>query len=338
VLHAGMAPIRKTGTQGQVIDWRGFSGDMRFDREWKKIRFEARMPALTLGAPGQAGGLSLSQLRLRSDLREGVAGYLFGDSALNIGRLQFGGTGGPLDVNGLEISGSARPAGENLDLLLHYRVEDIRAADERFGPGELTIEARHLDTAALVKFKNELDAIYRGNPPPAQATLMMAGKAMELIAALSRQAPELEITKLSFKTLEGEITGKAKFVLDGRKHIAAQNPLQLLMALSGRGELAIPAPVLKQMLTPAIRRDIEAYQRSGALTPQDMARLTPQAIGEIVDRAFPQYLSRNGFARYFVEDGDIYKLTILIQRGQLLVNGQPWHAPMSPLARIDREE
>jgi len=161
---------------------------------------------------------------------------------------------------------------------------------------------------------------------------------MELIAALSRQAPELEITKLSFKTPQGEITGKAKFVLDGRKHIAAQNPLQLLLALSGRGELAIPAAVLKQLLTPVIRRDIESYQSSGALTPQEMAELTPQAMGEIVDRALPQYLSRNGFTRYLVEDGDLYKLTVSIRRGQLLVNGTPWHAPMSPLARIDREE
>ena len=134
----------------------------------------------------------------------------------------------------------------------------MRAAGESFGPGELTIEARRLDAAALVKFKNELDAIYRGQPPPAQAALMAAGKAMELIAALSRQAPELEITKLSFKTREGEITGKAKFVLDGRKHNAAQNPLQLLLALSGQGELSIPAPVLKQLLSPVIRRDIES--------------------------------------------------------------------------------
>ncbi|MGE5241824.1 MAG: YdgA family protein [Bacteroidota bacterium] len=336
--HAEMAPIRKTGAPGRVIDWRGFSGDMRFDREWKKIRFEARMPALTLGAPGQAGGLSLSQLSLHSDLREGVAGFLFGDSALKIGQLQFGGAGGALGVDGLEISGAARPAGENVDLMLRYRVEAVRAADERFGPGELTIEARHLDAAALVKFKNELDAVYRGNPPPAQVALMMAGKAMELIATLSRQAPELELTKLSFKTPRGEITGKAKFVLDGRKHSAAQNPLQMLMALSGRGELAIPAAVLKQMLVPVIQRDIEAYQRSGALTPQDMARLTPQAMSEIVDRAFPQYLSRNGFTRYFVEDGDFYKLVISIRRGQLLVNGTPWHASLSPLARFDREE
>ena len=61
-------------------------------------------------------------------------------------------------------------------------------------------------------------------------------------------------------------------------------------------------------------------------------------MGEIVDRAFPQYLSHNDFARYFVEDGNNYKLTISIRRGQLLVNGQPWHAPVSPLARIDREE
>jgi uncharacterized protein YdgA (DUF945 family) len=338
VLHAEMAPFRKTDARGQVVDWRGFSADARFDREWRKIRFAARMPALTLGTSGPGAGLSLSDLTLRSDLREGVAGFLFGDSALGIGQMRFDGAGGALDVNGLEISGAARPAGENVDLMLRYRVATVRAAHERFGPGELTIEARRLDTAALVKFKNQLDADHRDNPPPAQAALMLAGQAMELIAALSRQAPELEITQLSFKTRAGEITGKAKFVLDGRQHSAAQNPLQLLLALSGHGELAVPAPVLKELLTPAIRRDIEAYQRRGALTPQDMARLTPQAMSEIVDRAFPQYLARSGLTRYFVADGDLYRMVISIRRGQLLLNGQPWHAPVSPLARIYREE
>jgi len=337
-LHADMAPIRKTDAMGQAFDWRGFSGDMHFDREWKKIRFEARMPELSVGTPGQAGRISLSKLSLHSNLQEGGAGYFFGDGALNIGRMEFDGVGRQVVVNGVEISSSALPGGENVDLTLRYRVADVHTTDERFGPGELTIEARHLDIAALVKFKNELNAVYRDNSPLAQTVLIIAGKAMDLISALSRQAPELEITKLSFKTRQGEITGKAKFVLNGHKNDVAQDSLRLLMALSGQGELSIPTPVLKHMFTRVIRRDIEACQESGALTPQDMARLTPQAMNEIVDRAFPQYLAQNGFTRYLVEDGDRYKLVISMRRGQLLINGSPWHAPASPLARSDLEQ
>ena len=199
-VHAEMPPVKKTGAQGQLIDWRGMDAEITFDREWKKIRLDARMPALTLATPGKQGEFSLSKVALHSDMHEGTAGYFFGDGALTIGQLEFGGATERVSLQGLEVSTSAQSAGENVNLIVRYQLGEIRAGDERFGPGQLVMELRHLDAAALVKFKNEMDGLYRGNLPPPQAAMMLAGKGLELIGALAKKAPELEITRLSFKT------------------------------------------------------------------------------------------------------------------------------------------
>ena len=201
-------------------------------------------------------------------MQEGTAGYFFGDGALAIGQIEFGGVTERVSLQGLEVSTSARSAGENVNLVIRYQLGEMRTGDDRFGPGQLVMELRHLDAAALVKFKNEMDGIYRGKLPAPQAAMMIAGKAMGLIGTLARKAPELEITRLNFKTRAGEISGRAKFVLDGRKVNLAQNPMLMLTSLAGDMEIAIPAPVVKQLLAPQIRHDIETYRQNGALSGQ----------------------------------------------------------------------
>ncbi len=327
VVHIKMSPINKSGAQGQTFDWHGMSGDITFDREWKKIRVDLLAPALSLSAVATENNLTLSQLSLHSDMQEGSAGYFFGDVTLALGQLEISNANRGVGLRGLEIVTSAHPSGENVNLIFRYKLDEVRLAQERLGPGELVIEVRQLDAASLVKFKNEMDAIYRGNPPSSQAEMMVAGKTLALIGALAKNAPELEITRLSFKTREGEISGKAKFVLDGRRRNLGQSPAQILTALSGNLEVSIPEPVLKRMLIPVIRQDIEAFHRSGALSADELAQLSPDAMTEIVNRVFPRYLARNEFTRLLVEEGGRYKLNLSIRQGQVLINGQPWHVP-----------
>ena len=290
VVHGEIPSVRKTTARNQVIDWQGLSGDMSFDREWKKILLDVRMPALSVTAPDKHSGLVVSEVALHSDMQEGIAGYYFGDGALTVSRIETSGSSGRIVLQGLEISSTTRPEAANVDMVLRYKLADVRTGDEHFGPGQLIVEARHLDAASLVKFKNEIDTISRGNLPPPQAALMLAGKTMTLLGVLSKKNPELEITQLSFKTPQGEITGQGKFVLDGRRRDIARNPMQLLTALSGRFEISFPEAVLKRMLTPVIRRDIETLRQSGGLSTGDMAKLDPQTMAQIVNRVFPQYL------------------------------------------------
>ena len=326
-LHAEMPPIETTGDKGEIIDWRGISADITFDQAWRKIRLDAHLPSLSVTASGQQGDVTLSKVTMHSDTQEGIAGYFFGEGSLSVGRLEFGKASGRVGLKGLALSVTARPADDTVNMIFRYTLNEGIVTDETFGPVQLVMEARRLDAASLVKFKKAIDVINRGNPPNPQMAILITGKTVVLLGELAKKAPELEITRLSFKTNEGEITGKAKFVLDGRNRDLTQSPVKLLTTLTGNLEISIPEPLLKRLLTPVIRQDIVAFRQRGALTADELAKLDPEAMAKIVNLAFPQYLSRNEFTRLLVEEKGLYKLNLSVRRGQMLINGNPWHAP-----------
>ena len=331
-MHLALPPNRTQGTDGTNFDWRGLSGDLGFDREWRKFRLELQAPGFSVTkAADNALEVSVSKITLRSNMQEGVAGYLFGDSVFAIGQMNFQSPATHVTAQGMEISASARAAGESVNMVLDYKIQAINNATEHYGPGQITIELRKLDVATLMKFRNEMETIYRKDLPPAQASLMTLSKSMELIGTLSKKAPELEITRLSFKTAQGELQGKGKLVLDGSKANIAENPMLLLTTLSGNFELSIPPGMVRQILAPLILSDIESYRQAGTLSAKERANLDPATMAKVVDQALPLYLAQNPFTRNLVLEKDMYKLRASIRRGQLLVNNTPWHGAMPSL-------
>ncbi len=330
-VHIGLPEIKKATPDGGTFEWRGMTGDLAFDKEWNKLRANLRIPGISFtgtSGKGLTGDLSLSNLTVHSDLHEGAAGYFFGENLVTIEKVGLGPT---IVLRGLRFSTMTRPSGDNVNMVITYKIKEANVANDRYGPGQLILEARKLDAAALEKFEKEVNAIYRKNLPEEQVSLMVLGKTLELVANLSKKAPEVEITKLSFKSKQGEVTGKAKFVLDGSKVDVNKNPMLLLTALRGKAELTFPPGILKPLLAPLIQRDIEAYQKSGKLTEKETAKLNPETMGKIIDQALPLYLSKNELTRLLVHDGDKYKITASIKRGRFLVNDKPWQGPVVKL-------
>ena len=333
-MRLALPPSRTQGADGANFDWRGLTGDIGFDREWKKFRLELQAPGFSVTkASDSPTEVSIAKITLSSNLHEGVAGYLFGDNAFAIGQMNFQSPAAHVTVQGMEIAASTRAAGESVNMVLDYKIQAINNADEHYGPGQLTIELRKLDVATLMKFRNEMEAMQRKGLPPAQASLMTLGKSMELIGALSKKAPELEITRLSFKTAQGELRGKGKLVLDGSKANMAENPMQMLTALSGNFELSIPPGMVRQILAPLILSDIESSRQAGTLSAKERANLDPATMAKVVDQALPLYITQNPFTRNLVLEKGMYKLRASIRRGQLLVNDTPWHGAMPSLPR-----
>jgi uncharacterized protein YdgA (DUF945 family) len=331
-LRIKLPPTHTKGADGVSFDWRGVAGDIDFDREWKQFRTELQSPGFAVNTTAdKSAEVSVSNITFRSNLREGVAGYLFGDNALAIGQMNFQSPAAHVTMQEMEIAASTRAAGESVNMVLDYKIRAIDIATEHYGPSQVTVELRKLDVATLMKFRNEMEAIHRKDLPPAQASLMTLGKSMELIGALAKKAPELEITRMSFKTAQGELQGKGKLVLDGSKVNIAENPMLVLTALSGNFELSIPPGMVRQILAPLILSDIESYRQAGSLSARERANLDPATMAKVVDQALPLYLAQNPFTRNLVLEKDMYKLRASIRRGQLLVNDTPWHGAMPSL-------
>lgn len=302
------------------LEWQGVHGDIHFDLGARHIRTELRASrfAHVLG--------EMTDLKFHSDLHEGIAGHYLGKAAFEIGGAAFG-PGPSFSLKKLRLAADTSAQGDNLTLGISYDIAEFQAAGSQYGPGRLALELRKLDAAGLMRFREEINALQRSDKPAEQLGLMRMGKLLQLVGELAKKAPELEITELRFHMGDAEISGKAKFVLDGSKANITENPLLMLTVLAGEAELSLPPSAFKPLLLPLIQADLDAYRRRGLLKQGETANLTARQISAIFDQALPLYLSRHEFTRRFVPDGDRYRLTASIRRGQVLVNGEPLNIP-----------
>jgi uncharacterized protein YdgA (DUF945 family) len=322
VIHLDLPSLKRSSPEGGAIDWRGLSGDVHFDGEWKQFVVDMQSAGLVVNGPA-GGNLSITNVGLHSNTQEDAHGLMLGDGQISIGQFSHNNS---LTLDGLAFRGATHASGDNVNLSLGYRVGSVQIAGQRHGPGELAVELRNLDGATLQRLQKEMDAIVQKNLPPEQARMMLTGKLMELLTQLARKSPEIEVTRLSFKSGDGELTGKGKLVVDGSDPNVAQNPLLLLVATHGDAELMLPPAMLRPFLAPFVEKDLQASTgKRGGISRDELARLTPEARNRVIDRALPMYLSRHPFTSMLVADNGRYKLVASLHQGKLLVNGQPWN-------------
>jgi len=322
-----------------TLTWDGLSGEVHFDRDWKNLQSDVRMPGARLSVE-RVDVMRIDNIRLASNLRQGAAGIYLGDYTLTLERftLRPPSQRQPVELHGLLASSQTRASGpDTIDITVRYTLREARLEGGRHGPSELLFELRRLDAAALRQFEKQMQQTARQGAPLEQASLMMVGKSLELLGVLARRSPEFEIKRLSLHSDRGELTGRAKLVVDGSRANIAENPLLLLTAVRGDAELHVPAGYVRPLLAPIIRQDFEALGRTRRVGREEVKSLSPERLNTIIDEAMPHYLARHPLTRYLVADGQHFRLQATLQRGELRINGQPWSggAPL-PFAQSAR--
>ncbi len=320
-----VAASRNKGKSGSnSFNWRGLTGSIRLRQGGQSVSVDLRSPGLAMTSEN-SGKVAVKQITFRSDTKMGAGGMMFGNITLNIGKLDLG---DKVRISGLRFSSASKPAGKNLDATIKYRIKSIDVGERSYGPGRMTLAVRKLDIKTLRQYEQKVSQISKRALPQEQASMMIAAETMKLFVKLSKKAPEVEITQLSFIAGEGELTGKAKLKLDGKDVDAGQNIMLLATALQGSAELSIPPSIVKAILTPQIRQDIEIYKNKGLLSAREAARLTPSILAKIVDQAYPAYLSKNSFTKLLIPAGSRYKISASYSRGRFLVNDKPLRQPL----------
>jgi len=334
--HLEMGPYKsapaKTDDAGNAlqIDWKGMSGDFDMSADYKSIKGQMNAPQLQFAF--KDGDFTLNRLGMNMDTQESPSGLGTGTMAFSIDKflLDDRKKGEKIAVDGLRVSSNSQETGGNLNSTLTVQSGGMEVGDSKQGAAQLTVQVRKLDVATLVKFQKEVRELRKKKVPPEQANMMIVGKTLELLGNLAKKSPELEITKLNFKTADGEVTGKAKFVLDGSQLDVSGNPMLMLKALSGEGEISLPDSVVRLLAEPDVKRDIETLKTSGKLTDAEIAKLTPQRIAAITSQAIqelPQYRDTVISRLKLVPDGPNYKIVAALKDGQMQVNNQPVQLP-----------
>lgn len=329
-----MAAAKNTTPEGAGFEWQGFSGDFDTAADFRGTKGELSAPLLAI--TGKDGSVSLNRLSLSVDQQKSPSGFDTGTSGLGADKIVMDLKTGKAAIDGLKLTTKTEEAGGNINTGLNIQFREASDDTGKQGPGQISIQVRKLDAATLVKFRNDVRDLRKQKIPPEQANMMILGKTLDLLGQLAKKSPELEITKLSFKTADGEVTGKARFVLDGSQLDVSGNPMLMLKALSGEGEISLPESVVRLLAAPDVKRDIETLKASGKLTNAEIAKLTPQRIAAITRQALkelPQYKDSVVTKLRLVPDGPNYKIAAALKGGQLTVNNQPLQLPADSVAK-----
>jgi uncharacterized protein YdgA (DUF945 family) len=333
--HLDMEPYKKPApkageTDSFDLEWKGLSGDFTQSADYKNLKGELNAPVLQLTF--KDGSFVLNKLSLSVDTQESASGLDTGSMALGVDKLVMDERkkGESISLDGMRLSSNTQEAGGNLNSTLTFQFRAMESGGSKQGAAQINLQLRKLDVASLVKFQNEVRALRKQKLPPEQVNTMMLGKTLELLGELAKKSPELEVTKLSFKAEDGEVTGKAKFVLDGSQLDVSGNPMLMLKALSGEGEINLPDSIVRLLAEPDVKRDLEVLKTSGKLSEQEIAKLTPKRIAAITTQAIkelPQYRENVVSRLKLVADGPNYKIVAALKDGQLRVNNEPLQLP-----------
>lgn len=324
-------PAPKAGeTDVFDLEWKGLSGNYTLSADYKNLKGEFNAPVLRFSF--KDGGFVLNKLSLSVDTQESASGLNTGSVALGVDKLMMDDRkkGESISLDGLRLGSDTQEAGGNLNSTLTFQFRAMESGDSKQGAAQINLQLRKLDVASLVKFQNEVRALRKQKMPPEQVNMMVLGKTMELLGQLAKKSPELEVTKLSFKAEDGEVTGKAKFVLDGSQLDVGGNPMLMLKALSGEGEISLPDSIVRLLAEPDVKRDLEVLKTSGKLSENEIAKLTPKRIAAITTQAIkelPQYRENVVSRLKLVADGPNYKIVAALKDGQLRVNNEPLQLP-----------
>jgi uncharacterized protein YdgA (DUF945 family) len=329
-----MPVAKSTTSEGSGIEWKGFSGDFDTSADFKSTKGELNAPLLAITS--NTGSFNLSRIKIGMDQQKSPSGFDVGTVNVGVDRIAVDGAPGKTTIDGLKVSSVVQETGGNLNSTVSFQFREALSGGSKQGPGQINIQIRKLDVATLVKFRKELGDLKKQKIPPEQANMMVLGKTLDLLGQLAKKSPELEITKLSFKTADGEVTGKAKFVLDGSQLDVSGNPMLMLKALSGEGEITLPESVVRLLATSDVKRDIDALKASGKLSEAEIAKLTPQRIAMITGQALkelPQYKDSVVSRLRLIPDGPNFKIAGALKNGQLMVNDQPLQLPASTVTK-----
>lgn len=318
-----IAAGRRTLPQGFEASWQTVSGTARTSADGLRGRSTFKTPEIRLKL-GAVGG-TIKGIDVNTDTRRAANGLPLSDSVVHIEHV----TAPLVDIDGFQLNTGANEGPGTIDVSVDYRVRAIKVVTASYGPAELKLNFRRLDTDALLKFNRAMSAAYRKKLPPEQMNMVMMGHVMQALAAMGKRNPEIEIKRLGFTTPDGDVEAQGGFTLDGRNVDLGQNPMLIATALSGGVTAHIPVALAQHWTEGVVQKEIMALRESGKLTAAEREKLTPEKVAAIATQVAPARLKSVEQRLNIAREGDTLVLKLAYDDGHLSLNGQPMPQAMT---------
>ena len=308
---------------GSKLNWSGLDGLINFSPDLNRVSSVFNSPGLEIEDDNAI--VSISGINLESNLDYPASNYKnpLGNMLLRIEELSSQGKdeegNNKVTLSNFEVTASTDQKGNLLDHTHSVGINSITVGGNTYGPGIYELKIRNIDKSAFEEIQVAISESQ--DSEGANTTDLISAKIMEILPKLVKSSPEIEITKLSVKTNEGEIAGHAIISASGdsldNPELAA-NPIFLLAAISAEMDLSVSQILFENLLRDYKIEEItdERNSKNEKLPSEEELRNLAQerAQSEIQEMLDQQIIVlKNG--KYHIEAG--YSL------GQVTLNGNP---------------
>jgi len=198
-----------------------------------------------------------------------------------------------------------------------WQVEQARLDDQEIRDAEFGLEARHIHAPTLQTLNRRFRDLQRQELDQEALRRRTLTLLRDLLPRFLDNSPELAVTKLSFRTAQGEFEGEADVRYrggDGNGAMALANPSRLLQRTTAEARVRVAKALLSRLLEGASRA-----QAAKGLGPE----AEPGKIDRRVKRMVQQRLGMlQGLGLLEAENGH-YTTRARWEEGRISVNGQP---------------
>ncbi len=331
-----MPPFQRTFDPDEpvAVNWKGLSLQLDFTNDLKDFSGSLNMQGIE--ARSKELTLQLGELKLSFTTNEGISGLWLGESSFSLVSLEVtldqDTEPQSLQLQGLSVDTATSATGDNINSQLGIRTDLLKFDEHRYGPGNFEIEFRNFDAPALALLQESLseETSQSGQPPATTDQMKMLAKYMEILPALLKKSPEIEIKRLTLKTSLGDLTGTARLAYDGTKAGAVHDVLALIAGLTVQVDVKIAEGLLRNALTGieeaevlAELEELETEPPDGESEELESALPGAEEIRALVADRIDEQLATLTEQKILVKEDHTFSVKASYEGGQITLNGRP---------------
>lgn len=212
-----------------------------------------------------------------------------------------------LEIDGFTFNASQTQKDKTTAITFAAHINSIIDSYTNIKPVDFKLGISELDTAAL---SNLIDTLNRLNRTSHQLTKQKLQQLNKPLAALLSQGFKLRLENLIIGTSDGTIKMTGKMALPKQPKIKDMPLIMLMSGADSELHLTMPMTLLNKIAV-EFYKDNTLKMPGTTTTPEEAAK---QLVQQWLD------------GKIFIQKGDNVNLSITLTAGQLLINGQPFHA------------
>ncbi|TNF37408.1 MAG: DUF945 domain-containing protein [Gammaproteobacteria bacterium] len=249
-----------------------------------------------------------------------------GDSVLSLGKLTIDSANDQFALHNLTVRSMTSEKNVLIDSQVQLNVQEVFAANERFGPVALNISVNGMNAPALKKLQavqaQMQDKLQQGIPQE-QVNAMIAGEMLALVPELLKQT-QIKIEPLQVESELGKLQSSLKFSVDGLDQNSPADPLYMFTAMNLDFSLDIDEALMRQLIEWHLEVNAKQLQAAGNEKARKLEASVP------MEQKVTENLQGMLDESWLTYNGSVYSSALSLHQGQMMLNGKQ----VDPLAQI----